>query len=189
MKPATKALIRMQVAVLAFLFVPLTISAQGPNPPQKAPASLTGKYQGTAKAPGGDMAMTLEIVEEAGKFSGTVTTPHGNFKVIKGQNADGLLTLDAEGNGSTGKFSLRVKDDKLVGNLTVDGKTGAVDLRRVLFEYDPAASGPRGRLTTWRPGRRRSRPAHGRRYRSLPVCLRVMLPPPGRARSAVSRCG
>src|SRR5439155_25438346 len=110
MKPATKTLVRTQVAaVLAFLFAPLIISAQGSNAPQKAPASLTGRYQGTAKAPGGDLAMTLDIVEEAGKFSGTVTTPHGSFKVIKGQKAAGLLTLDAEGNGSTGKSSLRVK--------------------------------------------------------------------------------
>ena len=144
MKPATKTLVRMQAAVLAVLFAPLIISAQGSNAPQKTPASLTGRYQGTAKTPGGDMAMTLDIVEEAGKFSGTVTTPHGSFKVIKGQKADGLLTLDAEGNGSTGKFSLRVKDDKLVGDLTVDGKTGSVDLRRVApdeisGEWDAAA--------------------------------------------------
>ena len=145
MKPATKTLVRMQAAVLAVLFAPLIISAQGSNAPQKTPASLTGRYQGTAKTPGGDMAMTLDIVEEAGKFSGSVTTSsHGNFKVIKGQKTDSLLTLEAEGNGSVGKFSLRVKDDKLVGDLTVDGKTGAVELRRVAKdeisgEWDAAA--------------------------------------------------
>ena len=145
MKPATKTLVRVQVAVLAVLFAPLIISAQGSNAPQKAPASLTGRYQGTAKAPAGDdITMTLDIVEEAGKFSGSVTTSHGSFKVIKGQKTDSLLTLEAEGNGSVGKFSLRIKDDKLVGDLTVDGKTGSVDLRRVAKdeisgEWDAAA--------------------------------------------------
>src|SRR5438876_10108052 len=103
MKPATKTLVRVQVAVMAVLFAPLIISAQGSNAPQKAPASLTGRYQGTAKAPGGDMAMTLDIGEEAGMFSGTVTTPYGSFNVIKGQKADGLLIVDAEGIGSSGK--------------------------------------------------------------------------------------
>jgi len=40
------------------------------------------------------------------------------------------LTLDFE-LASPAKLSLRQKDDKLVGELVVDGKTGAVELRKV----------------------------------------------------------
>ena len=119
--------------VLVIGFVPALARAQEPaQPAQKAPASLSGKYEGTAKGPNGDVQITLELADEAGKFSGGVTTSRAAYKVSKGQVVEGLLSLELDANGSAAKLSLRQKDDKLVGELTADGKTGPVELRRVV---------------------------------------------------------
>ena len=123
---------RLQVSVLALLLVPLMVSGQnsgGVN--QKTTAPLTGKYEGTAKGPNGDVQVTLDIVDEAGKFSGGVTTPRGIYKVVKGQMVEGLLSLELNADPSVAKLTVRQKDDMLVGALSVDGRTGPVELRRV----------------------------------------------------------
>ena len=98
---------------------------------EKARSILTGKYQGTAKSAGRELTITLELVDNGGAFSGSVTTQHGTFKIVKGKLTDDLLTLNTEGNGTTGEFSLKVKDDTLVGQLKAEGGVGAVELRKV----------------------------------------------------------
>lgn len=98
-------------------------SAQG-----GAKSSLTGKYQGTAKGPNGDVQLTLELTDDAGKFSGQITSPGGVYKIAKGQLTDGVLTLEAE--NAKGKLTLRQKGDVLAGDFTADGKTGPVELKK-----------------------------------------------------------
>ena len=58
-----------------------------------------------------------------------MTAPNGVHKVLKGQLVEGLLSLELEGSG---KLALRQKDDKLTGELTVEGKTGPVEFKRVV---------------------------------------------------------
>src|SRR5260370_23973067 len=143
MKRLTK-LFCLHVSALAVFFVPAIVLGQGSGSTNQKPSTpLTGKYEGTAKSPDGDVQFTLELVDDSGKFSGVATTPHGTYKVAKGHIVDGLLTLEFE-NGPPAKLSLRQKDDKLVGELTVDGQTGAVALRRAAKdelsgEWDAAA--------------------------------------------------
>ena len=133
----------LQISALAVLLVPAIVLGQGTGSKNQKPSTpMTGKYEGTAKSPDGDVKFTLELLDDSGKFSGLATTPHGTYKVAKGHLADGLLTLEFE--TLPAKLSLRQKDDKLVGELTVDGKTGAVELRRVgkdeiSGEWDAAA--------------------------------------------------
>ncbi len=96
-----------------------------------------------AKGPEGDVPMTLEIVDEAGKVSGQITTSKASYKFIKGQLADGLLTLETDA-ASKGKLTLRQKDDKLVGELSIDGKAGPVEFHKpkvdeISGEWDAAA--------------------------------------------------
>jgi len=132
-------------SVLALLLVPLMVSGQNPDSAnQKPTASLAGKYEGTARGPEGDVQVTLELADEAGKFSGHFTTPRGVYDVQKGQMVEGLLSLEAGGKGSVAKVTLRQKDDKLVGELSVDGKKGPIELKRiprdeVSGEWDAAA--------------------------------------------------
>jgi hypothetical protein len=119
--------------VLVVLCVPVLTRAQEPaKPAQKTPASLNGKYEGTAKGPNGDVLVTLDLSDDAGKFSGGATTPRGAYKITRGQMVDGLLSLELDANGSVAKLSLKQTDDKLVGELTADGKTGPVELKRVV---------------------------------------------------------
>jgi len=140
----TSKLFCLQISALAVLLVPAIVMGQGSGSTnQKTSAPLTGKYEGTAKSPDGDVQFTLELVDDSGKFSGAATTPHGAYKIAKGQMVDGLLSLEFETKGSA-KLSLRQKDDKLVGEFLIDGKTGAVELRRVAKdeisgEWDAAA--------------------------------------------------
>jgi len=93
-------------------------------------SSLAGKYEGTAKAPDGEVHLTLELVDDGGKISGQLTSPHGVYKIVKGQMAGGVITLEAEGTNSKGKLTLRQKDDVLSGDFTADGKTGPVEFKR-----------------------------------------------------------
>jgi hypothetical protein len=133
------------LSLLAFLLAPLMVSGQAPDSAnQKTTASWAGKYEGTAKGPEGDVQVTMELADEAGKFSGRLTTPRGVYEVQKGQVVEGLLTLDVAGKGSVASLILRQKDDKLVGELSADGKKGPIELKRVAKdevsgEWDAAA--------------------------------------------------
>jgi hypothetical protein len=93
-------------------------------------SSWAGKYEGTVKSPNGEVHLTLDLMNDAGKISGQITSPHGVYKIVKAELTGGLLTLDAEGAGSKGKLTLRQKDDVLAGDFTADGKTGPVEFRK-----------------------------------------------------------
>src|SRR5204863_3932714 len=61
-----------------------------------------------------------------------------------GQVIDGLLTLELQDKDSVAKLSLRPMENKLVGELSAHGRTGAVDFKRVSKdeisgEWDAAA--------------------------------------------------
>jgi len=119
-------------SVLALLLVPSMVSGQNPDSAnQKTTPSWAGKYEGTAKAPEGDVQVTMELADEAGKFSGRLTTPRGVYEVQKGQVVEGLLSLEVAGKVSVAKVTLRQKDDKLVGELSADGKKGPIELKRI----------------------------------------------------------
>ena len=142
---AARTFFGLPASVLVLLLVPLMASGQNPDSAnQKTAASLTGKYEGTAKGPEGDVQVSLDLADEAGKFSGHFTTPRGVYDVQKGQMVEGLLSLEAAGKGSVARVTLRQKDDKLVGELSVDGKKGPIELKRIAKdeisgEWDAAA--------------------------------------------------
>ena len=98
--------------------------------------SVAGKYEGTAKTPNGDVQLTLELKEDAGKISGQVTSPHGSYNIVKAAMTDGVLTIEAEGDGTKGKMVLRPKGEALVGDFTVDGQTGAVEFKKAAAAKD-----------------------------------------------------
>src|SRR5260370_37956802 len=126
----SKKLFWRGISVLVLLLFPLVAFAQNPET-SKQNSLFAGKYEGTAKGPKGDVNLTLELAEAAGKFSGRVTSPRGVYEVAKGGTADGALTLELDAKGSPAKLSLKQKDDKLVGELTADGQTGPVEFRKV----------------------------------------------------------
>jgi hypothetical protein len=132
MKLNPVATIRVLVSLAALYLLTLTVVGQQSSVVQlTAQASLTGKYEGSAKDATGEAKVTLDLVDDSGKFSGAVTTPLGVFKVVKGQMVDGLLSLEIESKGPPHKLSLRQKDDKLVGTILDGAKTANIELRRV----------------------------------------------------------
>jgi len=118
-------ILRMELSILVILSVSLMAAAQATTAP-----SLAGKYEGTAKGPNGDVHLVLELIDEAGKISGQITSPGGVYKIVKAQTVDGLLTIEAEGANSKGKLTLRQKDETLTGDFTADGKTGPVEFKK-----------------------------------------------------------
>ena len=117
--------------LLVFL-APLIASAQ--DPAKAGPAaqvSFAGKYQSAAKGSGGDALMTLQLADEGGKYSGHLVTPQGQFEVVKGQLAEGLLSLDLDQKGAPAKLSLRQREDKLVGEFSRADQKEAVELKRI----------------------------------------------------------
>src|SRR5215831_10223740 len=116
---------RILLAVLVVGAAAVVAGAQGGANP-----SLTGKYQGAAKGPNGDVQLTLELTDDGGKYSGQITSPGGVYKIVKGQMTAGVLTLDAENANAKGKLTLRQKGDVLAGDFTADGKTGPVELKK-----------------------------------------------------------
>ena len=97
---------RLFILPVLFLFWS-SINAQDPSSTKpNLPAPLTGKYEGVGKGPNGDVQMTLDLVNEAGKFSGRVTTANGAYEIIKGQVIDSLLTLELQDKDSVAKLSL-----------------------------------------------------------------------------------
>ncbi len=105
--------------------------AQGPGN-QPAQPSLSGRYEGVVRDGTGEQKVTLDVVDEAGKFSGTITTSHGVFKVVKGQLVDGTLTLEFETNAQPHSLSIRQKENVWTGTIQDAGKTPTIELRRVL---------------------------------------------------------
>ena len=124
-----RQLISLAAAIFVLLIVSLTVAAQpATNSPQ---ASLTGKYEGMAKNETGEQKVTLDLVEDAGKYSGTLTTAQGSFKILKGQMANGVLTLDIEKpGGSSGQMSFKKNGDVLAASFTEAGKTVNIDFRK-----------------------------------------------------------
>jgi hypothetical protein len=134
--------------VLALLFGAVSVAAQPVNNAnQKSDAaSFAGKYEGTVKVDAGEQKISLEVIENAGKFSGALTTPHGSFKIIEGQIAEGALTLKIERpkNESPGTMTLRQNGANLTATFSEAGKNFTVELRRVVAdeisgEWDAAA--------------------------------------------------
>jgi hypothetical protein len=132
---------------LALVFAPAALVAQpSTNAKQDVnPSSFAGKYEGTVKDETGEAKMVLEVVEQAGKFSGTLTAPRGTFKIIKGEVANGALVLEIEKPGGTsGTMTLRRDGNSLTATFSDAGKNQTVELRQIVAdevsgEWDAAA--------------------------------------------------
>jgi len=120
-----RKLIHMSAAGFVLLLVAFMAAAQ----PQ---ASLTGKYEGMAKDDAGQQQkVTLDLVEDAGKYSGTLTTAKGSFKILKGQMANETLTLEIEKPGGTsGAMAFKKSAAGLVATFTEAGKPVTIDFRK-----------------------------------------------------------
>ncbi|HXI23231.1 MAG TPA: hypothetical protein VNG71_05085 [Pyrinomonadaceae bacterium] len=118
-----KSVAHIFTAIVIGVAVSLTAFAQN--------GSFAGKYEGTIKDDTGEQKLTLELTENSGKYSGTLTTGRGSFKILKGQMADGTLTLEIEkAGGSSGSMAFKKSGDELIATFTEAGKNVTVNFRK-----------------------------------------------------------
>ena len=137
MKLSIKSMFSAALFCTAILFATISALGQGSsNPAQKVePSSLAGKYEGVVKDETGEQKVTLDLVVQSGKYSGTFTTARGSFKILKGQMVDGSLTLEIEKpGGGQGTMSLRAKGSDLVASFSESGKNVAIEFRKVVAD-------------------------------------------------------
>ena len=122
----------ISIAGLALLLVPFAAMGQGSTgAAQTAQASWAGKYEGTVKGEKGEQKLTLNLVEDTGKYSGTLTVDQASFKILKGQMANGTLTLDIEKpGGSSDPMAFRKNGEGLTATFSEAGKTFTVDFKK-----------------------------------------------------------
>jgi hypothetical protein len=138
--------LRNKIVSSAFAgFVILILTSIAFAQPPASQASWAGKYEGVVKDDTGEQKLKLDLLEDSGKYSGTLTTAKGSFKILKGQVANGTLTLEIEKpDGSAGPMSFRKNGEALTAtfsdagkNLTVDFRKAAVD--EISGEWDAVA--------------------------------------------------
>jgi hypothetical protein len=122
-----RKIVTVAIASFALLLLVSVASSQ----PQ---ASWAGKYEGSVKDDKGEeRKLTLDLAEDAGKYSGTLTTGMGSFKILKGQIAAGALTLDIEkSGGSSGPMTLKKSGEGLTATFTDGGRNLTVDLKKAV---------------------------------------------------------
>jgi hypothetical protein len=123
------------VAAFVLAFAALATAAHAQVPNQKPQSSFAGKYEGTVKDETGEAKLTFDLIEEAGKFSGTFTTSRGVFKILKGEVTNGVLTLEVEKpGGATGSMMLRQNGNTLAAAFADGGKNVSVELRKMVAD-------------------------------------------------------
>lgn len=130
-----KKKVMLSVVGLVLLLIPSGLVAQAQVPDQKPQSSFAGKYEATVKGETGEQKITLDVLEDAGKFSGSLTTARGSFKIIKGQVAEGVLTLEIEKpGGGSGPWTLRQNGGNLTATFSEAGKDMKVEFRRIVAD-------------------------------------------------------
>ncbi|MCI0487722.1 MAG: hypothetical protein L0229_14105 [Blastocatellia bacterium] len=93
---------------------------------------VSGKYQGTAKGDSvGELPLTVEIKNMAGKLSGSIDTPNGPAPITGGTFADGKVTMTFDAGGAVGTITGMLKEGVISGNWELGGQTGTFELKKM----------------------------------------------------------
>ena len=106
---------------------------------------LSGKYEGVAKSAAlGEIPLTVEIKNDNGKLSGKLDTPQGTIMITDGSYKDGKVALKFDAGGNEGTVTAQMKDGKIVGDWTLAGQTGTLELKKAgaTMAGPPAAATP-----------------------------------------------
>ncbi len=148
---------RLATIVVLFLLscgVPTHI-AQGQKPADsdKSTASdaISGRYEGLVKGPSvGDMYITMEIKNDGGNITGVIVASGSTIKIISGDYALNRLSVKFQVGGSDVVISAVYQDSKLVGNYTLAGETGTVELKRIANQREASTAINRLSEKEWR---------------------------------------
>ena len=106
---------------------------------------VSGKYQGVAKGDQvGELPLTVEIKNTAGKLSGNIDTPNGPAPITGGTFADGKVTMTFDAGGAVGTITGMLKDGVISGNWELGGQTGTFELKKA--DAMPAGGNSKGAM-------------------------------------------
>jgi len=139
---------RLVVSVIALLAIAITSAASSRQQDKTTKAAdkpsasdpVAGSYEGVAKSEAlGDIPIKVDIKNNNGKLSGVIDTPQGAAQITDGTYADGRVTLKFDAGGNEGTVTAQIKEGKIVGNWTLAGQTGTLELKKAAA----AAAGPK----------------------------------------------
>jgi hypothetical protein len=112
------------------------------NPSAQAKDPLSGKYEGVAKSEQmGDIPLTVEIKNEAGKLSGKIDSPQGPAPITGGTFDNGKIVMKFDAGGNEGTVTATLDGDKITGKWELGGQGGGLELKRAgMAAAAPAAS-------------------------------------------------
>lgn len=113
----------------AMLALCLVAQAQQ-NKRAPAKASLTGRYEGSARNKAEEIiTVAIELTEKEGALSGTIHSSHGDFPITGGSHQAGAVTIEFDA-GGPGTISLHIAEDKLVGTWSMGEDGGSLEVKR-----------------------------------------------------------
>lgn len=114
------------------------------NPSAQAKDPLSGKYEGVAKSDQmGDIPLTVEIKNDAGKLSGKIDSPQGPAAITGGTFDNGKVVMKFDAGGNEGTVTAMLDGDKITGKWELGGQGGVLELKRAgTGAAAPAASAP-----------------------------------------------
>lgn len=112
------------------------------NPSAQAKDPLSGKYEGVAKSDQmGDIPLTVEIKNDAGKLSGKIDSPQGPAAITGGTFDSGKIIMKFDAGGTEGTVTAMLDGDKITGKWELGGTGGTLELKRAAMTATaPAAS-------------------------------------------------
>jgi hypothetical protein len=113
------------------------------NPSAQAKDPLSGKYEGVAKGDMGDLPLTVEIKNDAGKLSGKIESSQGPAAITGGTFDNGKIVMKFDAGGNEGTVTAMLDGDKISGKWELGGTGGTLELKRAAMSAAaPAASAP-----------------------------------------------
>lgn len=121
---------RFVTSLVFALLVAGLAAAQSDN--KQGSDKLSGKYEGVAKSEAvGDLPLTVQIKHDSGKLTGSIDTAQGSLPITAGSYADGKINLKFDFGGNEGIVTAELKDGKIMGNWSLAGQTGTLELKMV----------------------------------------------------------
>ena len=122
MKRISKTVINSVAITLALLVS--AVAALGQD-------TLSGKYEGVAKAGSAESQISLELKNEGGKVTGKLVNGQAISEISEGTFADGKLMLKLGPVSKDGVLSATVAEDKITGEWLAGAVKKTVDLKKV----------------------------------------------------------
>ena len=93
--------------------------------------TLSGKYEGTAKAGSDATQISLELKNEGGKVTGKLVNGQASYEISEGTFADGKLMLKLGPVSKDGVLNATIADEKITGDWLAGAVKKTVELKKV----------------------------------------------------------